>query len=252
MKFIDKYFYTILLLFTVFLLFILSFWNIFIVPLHSEVSTNVSRLMAQEERVLYTFLTSGVEQNIKNEERNIFKKQKISEIKKTYRSLFYDSRNLWLKSQSFCKLEYKSIHTVEDKFLKTMYGWFVLFILFLSLQLANKVYLKDVFNNLILLVITTVLLIYVDSSRVDDKFYTLMRTAVFMTSLYFVYGLRGKIKTNLFFWFFLITAIVFNPILPVIYEGCFCPKINLYTAVIFIIYFVFLCWTNRKHKPIEK
>ncbi|MDD5020679.1 MAG: hypothetical protein PHR82_00905 [Endomicrobiaceae bacterium] len=245
MRFIDKYFYMILLLFIVFLLFALSFWNIFIVPLQREISTDLSGLMAQEERILYTFFESPLEQN---QEKNLFKKQKKAELKKTYMALFYNDKELWLKSQSFCKLEYEFMHNAEKKFFDMMHVWFILFISFLSLQLANKVCLKDIFNNLILLVITTVLLIYVDSSKVDDKFYTLMRTAVFLTSLYFVYGLRVKIKTNLFFWLFLIVAIVFNPIFPVIYEGCFCSNINLYTAIIFIIYFVVLCWQNRKFK----
>ncbi len=96
MKFIDKYFYMILFLFVIFLLFAVSFWNIFIVPLHSEVSANVSGLVAQEERILYAFFASGIEQNIENEEPDAFKKQKMAEIKKTYRALLYEDKSLWL------------------------------------------------------------------------------------------------------------------------------------------------------------
>lgn len=245
MRFIDKYFYMILLLFTVFLLFAVSFWNIFIIPLHQEISTNISGLIAQEERILYSFFGSNLEQG---KEISPFKKQQITEMKKTYKALLYEDKDLWLKSQSFCKLEYEFMHNVENKFFQIMFIWFVCFISFISLQLANKVNLKNIFNELILLVTTTVLLIYVDSSKADYRFYTLMRTAVFMTSFYFAFGLVKKIKTNLFFWFFLLTGIIFNPFFPFRFGEKFCGDINLYTAVLFIIYFAVLCRQNRKYK----
>lgn len=248
MRFIDKYFYMILLLFTVFLLFIVSFWNIFIVPLHQEISTNLSGLVTQEERILYSFFESASEQNQKLTPQ---KKQQVKAIKETYKTLLYEDKDLWLKSQSFCKLEYEFMHNVENKFFQIAFVWFVLFISFLSLQLANKVNLKNIFNELILLVTTIVLLIYVDSSKADYRFYTLMRTAVFMTSFYFAFGLVKKIKTNLFFWFFLLTGIIFNPFFPFHFEEKFCGDINLYTAVLFIIYFAILCRQNRKYKPIK-
>lgn len=245
MRFIDKYFYMILLLFAVFFLFAVSFWNIFIVPLHQEISTNLSGLIAQEERILYSFFESNIEQN---QELSPLKKQQITAIKKIYKAILHDDKDLWLKSQSFCKIEYEFMHNVENKFFQTIFVWFILFISFLSLQLANKVNLKYIFNKLILLIITTALLIYVDSSKVDYEFYTLMRTAVFMTSFYFAFGLVKKIKTNLFFWFFLITGIIFNPFFPFHFVEKFGGDINMYAAGLFIIYSIVLCRQNRTYK----
>lgn len=238
----------ILLLFTVFLLFIVSFWNIFIVPLHQEISTNLSGLIAQEERILYSFFESAGKQN-----QNLTpqKKQQVKAIKETYKTLLYDNKDLWLKSKSFCRIEYEFMHNVENKFFQIAFIWFVLFISFLSLQLANKVNLKYIFNKLILLVITTVLLIYVDSTKSDYSFYILMKTAVFMTSFYFASGLIKKIKTNLFFWLFLITGIIFNPFFNFHFGEKSGLNINLYTAGLFVIYFIVLCWQNKKYKSLK-
>lgn len=248
MRFIDKYFYMILFLFVIFLLFAVSFWNIFIVPLHSEVSANVSGLAAQEERILYSFFASDIDKNIENEEADVFKKQKMEEIKKTYRALLYEDKNLWLQSQSFCRIEYEFMENTEKQFLKTMFIWFVLFVLFLTLELANKVDLKNISSKVLLILITTVLLIYVDSANVDDNFFLLMKTAVFLTSFYFVYGLAGRFKTNAFFWIFIIIGIVFNPFVPVVSKILFLGNINLYSAAVFIIYFSFLCRQNLYSK----
>ncbi|GAB1402440.1 hypothetical protein MASR1M68_13510 [Elusimicrobiota bacterium] len=249
MRFIDKYFYMILLLFTVFLLFIISFWNIFIVPLHREISTNLSGLIAQEERILYSFFESAREQNRDPDPQ---KKQQVREIKETYKTLLYDDKDLWLKSKSFCKLEYEFMHNVENKIFQIAFIWFILFVSFLSLELANKVDLKYIFNKLILLVITTVLLIYVDSTRSDHSFYTLMKTAVFMTSFYFASGLIKEMKSNLFFWLFLITGIIFNPFFNLHFGEKSGLNINLYTAGLFVIYFIFLCLQNKKNKSLKK
>lgn len=239
----------IFLLFAVFLFFIISFWNIFIVPLNREISTNLSGLIAQEERILYSFFESARE---KNRELNPQGKQQVKAIREAYKTLLYDDKDLWLKSKSFCKLEYKFMHNVEKKIFQIAFIWFVLFVSFLLLQLANKVYLKYIFNELILLAITIVLLLYVDSTKTDHSFYTLMKTAVFMTSFYFAFGLIKKIKTNLFFWLFVFTGIIFNPFFNLHFGEKSGLNINLYTVGLLVIYFIFLCLQNKKNKSLKK
>lgn len=144
------------------------------------------------------------------------------------------------------------MHNVEKKIFQIAFIWFVLFVSFLLLQLANKVYLKYIFNELILLAITIVLLLYVDSTKTDHSFYTLMKTAVFMTSFYFAFGLIKKIKTNLFFWLFVFTGIIFNPFFNLHFGEKSGLNINLYTVGLLVIYFIFLCLQNKKNKSLKK
>lgn len=252
MKFIDKYFYIILLLFILFFLFCVSFWNVFIVPLRSEVSTNVSRLMAQEERILYSFFASDEQQIVRPDKKILLKKQTIAELKKTYAGLLYADKSLWLKSQSFCRFEYDFMNEVEKKFFRVMFAWFVLFSLFLMLQIANRVDLRNIFDKIVLLLITTVLLVYIESINADRNFYFLMKVAVFMTSFYLVFGMIKNIKSNLFFWLFVITGIIFNPFFNLHFGEKSGLNINLYTAGMLVIYCIVLCLQNKKNKSLKR
>lgn len=239
MKFIDKYFYMIILLFLVVLLFVISFWNIFIVPLNTEINNNISQSIAQEERILYSFV-SGMGQNPADEIT-----QNSIEISKDQS---YQDEVSWLQEHSLLSRENNFIHEAESKFARILFIWFVLFILLLSLELVNKVNFKDNYYQFLPLIVSAVMLIYAHSAKHNDIFYVLLGTIVAVTSFYFVYYLRKEFKSNLFFWFFLFTGIVFNPLYPLFFNGFFRQSVILYAAVFFTVYFTLSCWKNRYKK----
>jgi len=240
MKFIDKYFYMIVLLFLVFLLFVVSFWNIFIVPLNTEINNNISQSIAQEERILYSFV-SGMGQNPAEE----IKQNTAAEIEQNQS---YQDEVSWLQEHSLLSRENTFIHEAEHKFARTLFIWFVLFILLLTLELVNKVNFKDNYYKFFPLILSAVMLIYAHSTKHNDVFYVLLGTIVAVTSFYFVYYLRKEFKSNLFFWFFMFTGIVFNPVYPLFFNGVFRQSVILYAAVFFIVYFALSCWQNRYKK----
>lgn len=229
----------IILLFLVFLLFVVSFWNIFIVPLNTEINNNISQSIAQEERILYSFV-SGMGQNPADEI-----KQNSSELSKNQD---YQDEVSWLQEHSLLSRENNFINEAESKFFRILFIWFVLFILLLSLELVNKVNFKDNYYKFLPLIISSVMLIYAHSTKHNDIFYVLLGTIVAVTSFYFVYYLRREFKSNLFFWFFLFTGIVFNPVYPPFFSGIFRQSVILYAAVFFTVYFAFSCWQNRYKK----
>jgi len=91
---------------------------------------------------------------------------------------------------------------------------------------------------LILIFLSSILLFIAVDNRFSEGFYTLLRIIVTATSCYIIY--LEFVKKNIFFYLFVATAVLFNPIIQLHFRRDTWQIIDVLSILLFITYLIYI------------